>query len=205
MDENLAARIAEEVSEKILESTKDLVDRTLRQTIKSAVKQEYSETIHRAVEEAIKTYQISAERRSRDCYKSTEKRLYNLRTLRVKVQDDKERLEELKKYGPRSRSKSVVVYQSGGSRLEPEEIFEAIVKDMERTIASDSLEIERMEKAMEIIRDDQYFYTITGRYIEGKTDEEIAAALFCDPSTVWRKRKVLVQKLAVRLYGVEAI
>ena len=36
-------------------------------------------------------------------------------------------------------------------------------------------------------------------------DEEIAEKIHCDPTTVWRNRKRLIQRLAVRLYGVDAV
>ena len=37
------------------------------------------------------------------------------------------------------------------------------------------------------------------------TDEEIAGEIHCDATTVWRNRKRLVQRLAVRLYGADAL
>lgn len=163
------------------------------------------EIIKKAVDAGLEAGRLSAERSSRNAFKDTERRLYALPTLRQKLEDDRERLDEIKTYGPRSRSKSITRFGKSSVRLTPEEILEAVVTDMEATIAADEYEIERMEKALSIIAGDEYALTVTGRYIEGLTDEEIAEAIHCDTSTVWRNRKRLVQRLAVWLYGAKAV
>lgn len=161
--------------------------------------------IKKAVDAGLEAGRRSAERSVKNAFKDTERRLYALPTLRQKLADDRERLEEIKTYGPRSRSKSITRFGKSSVRLTPEEILEAVVTDMEATIAADEYEIECIEKALSIISDDEYIKTVTGRYIEGLTDEEIAEAIHCDTSTVWRNRKRLVQRLAVWLYGAKAV
>ena len=89
-------------------------------------------------------------------------------------------------------------------RLSPEEIFEAVIMDMEATIAADQYEIDAMDKALSVIRDDEYYLTVTGRYLDDLPDERVAELIPCDTSTVWRNRKRLVQRLAVWLYGADA-
>lgn len=163
-------------------------------------KQELEEIIKRAVEAG----RISAERSAKDAYKATERRLYALPILRRKIADDKERLEEIRKYGPRGRSKSITRFTKSGVRLSPEEIFEAVVMDMEATIAADQYEIDAMEKALSVIKDDEYYMTVIGRYLEDLPDERVAELIPCDTSTVWRNRKRLVQRMAVWLYGADA-
>ena len=163
------------------------------------------EIIKKAVDAGLEAGRLSAERSARNAFKDTERRLYALPTLRQKLEVDKERLDEIKTYGPRSRSKSITRFGKSSVRLTPEEILEAVVTDMEATIAADEYEIERMEKALSIIADDEYVKTVTGRYIEGLTDEEIADDIHCDTSTVWRNRKRLVQRLSVWLYGAKAV
>ena len=59
------------------------------------------------IRQAVEAGRISAERTAKDAFKATERRLYALPVLRNKRDDDKERLEELKQYGPRGRSKSI--------------------------------------------------------------------------------------------------
>ena len=163
------------------------------------------EIIKKAVDAGLEAGRLSAERSTRNAFKDTERRLYALPTLRQKLEDDRERLEEIKTYGPRSRSKSITRFGKSSVRLTPEEILEAVVTDMEATIAADEYEIECMEKALSIIADDEYVRAVTGRYIGGLTDEEIADAIHCDTTTVWRNRKRLVQRLSVWLYGAKAV
>ena len=163
------------------------------------------ESTHNIIRQAVEAGRISAERTAKDAFKATERRLYALPVLRKKRDDDKERLEELRQYGPRGRSKSITRFSKSSVRLTPEEIFEAAVIDMEATIAADEYEIENMERALATIEEDTYYLTVTGRYIDDLPDERVAELIPCDTTTVWRNRKRLVQRLAVWLYGVEAI
>lgn len=163
------------------------------------------ENIEEIIQRAVMAGRISAERTAKDTFKATERRLYAVPVLRQKLQDDRERLAELRKYGPRGKSKSIVRFTTGGSRLSPEEIFEVIVKDMEATIAADAYELEIMERALAYVQDDEYYMTITGRYLEELPDEEVAEKIPCDTSTVWRNRKRLVQRISVMLYGAAAV
>ena len=123
---------------------------------------------------AVEAGRISAERSAKDAYKATERRLYALPILRRKLADDKERLEEIRQYGPRERSKSITRFTKSGVRLSPEEIFEAVVMDMEATIAADQYEIDTMDKALSVIQDDEYYLTVTGRYLDDLPDERVA-------------------------------
>ena len=168
--------------------------------------EELEAAINQAVNTAINAGRRDQERRTRDAYKATEKRLYALPTLREKQEDDIERLEELRKYGPRQKSKDIVIYHAnGGSRLDPAEVLEALITDLEQTIEADRREIESVEKALQVVAGEDFYPVIEGRYLQGKSDGQIAKEISCDPATVWRSRKRLLQKMAIRLYGVEAI
>ena len=162
------------------------------------------ENIRDIIMQAVEAGRISAERTAKDAFKATERRLYGLPTLKIKLEDDLERLEEFKLYGPRERSKSITRFIKNGNRLTPDEIWEAVLMDMEATIAADQYEIDAMDKALSVIRDDEYYLTVTGRYLDDLPDERVAELIPCDTSTVWRNRKRLVQRLAVWLYGADA-
>lgn len=161
--------------------------------------------IEEIIKKAVEAGRMSAERMPHDAYKVTEKRLYALPILRRKIIDDRERLQELKKYGSRENSKSIVRFQRSGTRLTPEEIREMLILDIEAAVAADMCEIEAVERALKDIKDDPYYFTVTGRYEKDLTDEQVAEHIPCDTTTVWRNRKRLVQRIAVRLYGVEAV
>lgn len=163
------------------------------------------QVISRAVERAVEAGRISAERSAKDAFKATERRLYALPILRQRLEDNRERLAELEKYGPRGRSKSITRFQKNGVRLSQDEIYDAIHADMEATIAADEYEVEVMERALAVVADDEYYPTVSGRYIEKLPDERVAEIIPCDASTVWRNRKRLVQQIAVWLYGADAV
>ncbi|MBQ6207159.1 MAG: hypothetical protein IJK52_08760, partial [Oscillospiraceae bacterium] len=124
---------------------------------------------------------------------------------RAKLKDDKESLAEVKEHGVRNRSHSVTRFLKSGVRLSPEEALAAVLMNLEAEIAADEHEIDVMERALASIADDEYYATVTGKYIDRLTDAQIAEAIQCDASTVWRNRKRLVQRLSVRLYGAEAV
>lgn len=168
-------------------------------------KSQTNEELKALIREAVEAGRMEATRQPKDAYKATERRLYALPTLRQKLQDDRERMQELQEYGPRERSKSIVRFMKGGVRLSKEEVFDAMVLDLEVEIERDEYEIKTLEAALATIEADPYYRVVSGRYIDSLTDEEIAEAIPCDTTTVWRNRKRLIQRLAVRLYGAAAV
>ena len=162
---------------------------------------QYREYIDMAVEKAIEKNNIASAKAPKDAYKATERRLYSIPVLRIRIADKKEELEELLRFGPKSKSKSVVRYQRDGNRLDRDEVIEALATNARADIASDEYEVEELMKAMSIVENDPYFLCVKGRYELGLTDEQIAAQITCDTTTVWRTRKRLIQRISVRLYG----
>ena len=161
--------------------------------------------VNAAVNAAMIAGRTQASTLARDAYKATEKRLYALPVLERKVKNDKEMLEDMMTNGSSRRSKSIVRFQRSGYRVSPEEMLEALVNDLKATISTDEHEIEVMYGVLSDIESDTYYKAVIGKYMESKPDEIIAEEIPCDPSTVWRNRKRLVQRLAVLLYGAEAI
>lgn len=161
--------------------------------------------VEAVIRQAVEAGRIAEAKGSKDVYKSTEKRLYAYPVLKMKVEDDKERLEEFMKHGPRERSRSIVRFQKSGVRLTPEEIFETVKLDMEATIAADEEEVSTIERALYPIDSDKFILALTGKYFYGMTDEEIGEKIGCDTTTVWRNRKRLMQIVMTYLYGVLAV
>lgn len=89
--------------------------------------------------------------------------------------------------------------------MDPEEALEAIIKDKQACIESDQHEVDVLEEALEIIKPDPYYESVSGRYFEGLDNETIAESLGCDATTIWRNRQRLIKSLSVRLYGMAAI
>ena len=66
-------------------------------------------------------------------------------------------------------------------------------------------EIKRIEDAVNSVSGDYYGDAFRMRYFERKTDEHVAELCNCDTTTIRRNRKRLLKRVAVRLFGTEAI
>ena len=161
--------------------------------------------IQEAVSAGLKAGVLYAERKPKDAYKDTEKRLYAYPLLMKKIVEDKARLLDMEQNGVPGRSKSLVRYSRSGTRVSPEEMLEAMIRDLQARIAADEYEVETLGRALKDIADDPYFLSVKGKFLDGMTDDRIAETIPCDPSTVRRNRGRLVRKIAVLLYGVEAL
>lgn len=152
--------------------------------------------IETMIQQAVLAGKAAADTSAKDFYKATERRLYALETLRAKIAEDKGRLEEIKKYGPAQRSKGIGRFMKTGVRLTPDEIQEAVVCDMEATIAADEYEVETMDNALAKIAGDFYYKAVSGKYMEGLSDDQVAAYLnrpcvgSCSRSTAKRRSSI---------------
>jgi hypothetical protein len=161
--------------------------------------------IKEAVNAGLQAGRLQAATLTGDAYKATEKRLYAYPVILEKITNDKERLEELLTHGAPERSKSFVRFNRTGIRLSPDEILDALVQDLTATIDADQYEADTIAAALKTIENDPYYAVVAGRFIEGMTDDDLAAVVPCDPSTVRRNRGRLIRKLAVWLYGAQAL
>lgn len=161
--------------------------------------------LERAITMAVEAGRMAATRMAKDAFKATERRLCAIPDLREKLKDDEEELEKTRRDGLKERSQRLTRFFKSGVRLTPEEIMKAVIIDLEAAVASTSYELDVLDKALASIRDDPYYLAVDGKYIQRLGDNEIAEKIPCDPATVWRNRKRLVQRLAVRLYGVDAV
>jgi len=171
----------------------------------SAAKLDTKALITEAVNAGLQAGRAQASSTAKDAFKATERRLYAIPILTRKVKEDIEKLEEIRTNGPQSRSKSIVRFQKTGYRVDPEEMLDAIIQDLEATIAIDKHEIETVRSAMEAFKDDPYYPTVTGRYIDRYDDEDIAADLGCSANQVWKQRTRIVKDISVMLYGASAV
>lgn len=116
--------------------------------------------------------------------KNTIRRLEELPLLRDKLADDKALLAELQ----------------GNKQLQRE-----YLERLKIEIAKNTSEISQMERALRRLANDPYYVTVTGKYFEQMTDAVIADQIHCDTTTVWRNRNRLLYRLAILLYGAEAV
>ncbi len=163
------------------------------------------EIINKAVTAGIEAGQLAAKRAPDDAFKATEKRLRALPILKEKLAKDRDRLEELEEHGLHGHSNDIIRYMRSGRCVSDEDVLAALIQDMKATIAATEFEIQRIEDALAPLENDDYYLVIELKYFEGKQDDDIAEALHCDPRTVRRNKNRLVEKISVRLYGVDAV
>lgn len=161
--------------------------------------------IKQAVNEGIAAGRQLAEKKTTDAYKATERRLYALPDLKGKVEKDREYLKDLLQHGLQGHSKDIARFKRSGLRLSDEDLLDALAKDLQASILADEHEIKAIEDAIAPLTSDPYFPAVSGRYFDQKTDDEIAAEISCDPTTVRRNRGRLVRRVAIRLFGSQAV
>lgn len=146
--------------------------------------------------------------RDRDMYVRTENRLYSHPFLRAHIDELKDEFEELSVLGVdalKESSRSLVQLIRPGMRLEPEEVHEAQLRNLRVKIAANEREHKRVELALQTVRDDPYYLAIELKYFQNQKEPAIAERLCCDPATVRRNIKRLVNAMTVRLCGFEAL
>ena len=166
---------------------------------------EIEKIINAAVVAGINAGRIQESKAVGELYKATERRLYAYPILLGKIENDKEHIQELLQIGVPEKSKSITRFNKTGLRLTPDEKLDALITDMNATIAADEYEVKLIESALHTIADDNYYMSIYGRFFEGMNDDDIAGAIQCDASTVRRNRGRLIRALSVRLYGSKAL
>jgi len=162
-------------------------------------------TLEEIVHIAVNAQRIAGERQARDTFVATEKRLYAYPILKLKVQNDREKIQEIQQHGVPGKSKMVVRFLKSGNRLTPDEIKDALIQDIEAQIAENEAEIVEIDRALGVIAGDPYEEIVRQKYFFGKNIEEIAATIFIDPRTVARHRSRLIERIAVFLYGKTAV
>ena len=161
--------------------------------------------IEEVIRVAVEAGRMAEAKGSKDIQRSTENRLYAYPVLQQRIIDNRERMEEFIKHGPRGRSAGIVRYQKSGSRLSPEEIYDCILQDMEATIAADEDEVATIDRAIALIQNDPFIRAVTGKYFDGLPDDAIGEEICCDATTVWRNRKRLLKTIKAYLYGAMAV
>lgn len=141
----------------------------------------------------------------RNYFKETEILLYNYPALKLKVEQDEEFLFDPESYiAPINRSKDVVIFSKknmGNTILDIDKYTQGVKSSMMRT----RQETVRIERAVETIKDDEYYDVIPMKYWDGLTIEEIAERLGREEKTIRRNKSRLINKLKIMLFGADAL
>lgn len=179
--------------------------------MKSTISPEVQKIINTSIDQAIKkalnaitkANELTHEN-ERNYFKETERLLYSLPALRLKVAQDEEDLQNGQIVIKRKSADIIRFSGIGNSNnlYDPEaEYIGSRMASMERT----KREIQRIERALETIQDDQYYEIIPMKYWDLMQPAEIAERLGCDERTFYRHRNRLVNKLKIILFGADAL
>ena len=136
-------------------------------------------------------------------YSKTESLLYNLPQLKKAVQERREQISEIERYGLPHASKSFTVFIPNSGYVDNVSEYEkkenkieqlhGIINELESRIA-------QIEAAIDTVKADPYFPIIKMRYFDKKTNAQIAERLKCDEGTVKRHKNKLLESIRFALF-----
>lgn len=182
-----------------------MANSTISRDIVELVKKQVDREVKRSIEAIIKA-RIELDAAQRNYFKETERLLYSLPALRLKVAQDEEDLEN-GLLVPKERSKDIVC-PTGSSSYGPHDPLsqaERYIAERKASMERTKREIQRIERALETIQDDEYYDIIPLKYWDLLQPAEIAERLNCDERTYRRHKNRLVNKLKVVLFGADAL
>lgn len=144
-------------------------------------------------------------RQERTAYQQTEQLLYNLNGFKKIIAERMEEIEELRKHGVPQKSKSITQYCAGGGGVNPgvvteEESVENAVRTVQASVQGTVQAVCLIEKCMKALEHDPYYKILEMRYLEGRTQEDMAVEFDCTQQNISYHRRRLVNELAMRLF-----
>lgn len=177
-------------------------------------KQELVEIIKTVVKETISQLNLEVpkakpEINEKTAYQKTEQLLYNYRGFQKIVEERKQEIENLRKYGVPQKSGSVVAYSPHTGTVQgitlQEESVEMAVRSVEASVQDTVQAIALIDKCMAALKGDPYYCILEMRYFEGRTQEDIALELKCTQQTISKNKGRLVRELSMRLFPNQVI
>ena len=148
-------------------------------------------------------------KQEKTAYQKTEQLLYNYRGFQRIVEERKQEIDDLRRYGVPQKCGSVgervcsSPVQSG--IVLPEESVEIAMHNVEKSVQGTVQAITLIDKCMASLRNDPYYSILEMRYFEGRTQEDIAVSLGCNQTTVARNKSRLIKELAMRIFPNQVI
>lgn len=165
--------------------------------------------IENKIEEVGKKLIQSGKRNRCNLMKNIKRRLYAYPQLKNNIERYQLDIEDIRReeFG---KSKSLAfAFDKSGSNYDRNEALERIraekILEVERKTERDQAEIKEIERGLMVIKDDPYYRALAMSFFEGKKQKEIAEAIPCVETTIWRNVGRLIDKLAVFWYGADAL
>ncbi len=136
-------------------------------------------------------------------FRDTEKLLYSYPALKIALSQYDEELE--KGIVLSGKSKDIIRFSPGSGTPDPDVIVDATIQSKIASIERTRAQVQRIERALETIQDDEYYDIIPMKYWDQLQPAEIAERLNCDERTYRRHKNRLINKIKIVLFGADAI
>lgn len=143
---------------------------------------------------------------SKSTFQKTEQLLYLMPNLKKAITYNKNKINDLKKFGIIHNKKAVhIIPETLPVKQDEDEIIQKeIFKLQQRNHIIDS-QIRWVNKVLSSLASDKYYDLIKLKYFENKTHEEIAEIFMCDTKTIGRNKNRLINSLKVLLFPNDSI
>lgn len=182
---------------------------------------ELAEIVSKAVVHALKEnglvggadipVQPTQKKSEKTAYQKTEQLLFNYRGFQRIVEERKQEIADLRKYGVPQKSGGAM----GGERVQssrsnvgivlPEDAVEDAVRSVEASVQGTVQAIALIDKCMAALKNDPYYAVLPMRYFEGRTLEDIGVYFGVDHTTISRNRSRLIKELSMRLFPDDVV
>lgn len=133
-------------------------------------------------------------------YQKTELLLYNYPKLKLAVKQKQEDIDYIEKNGLPEKSKSIVFYSTANKNMSGADRYLELIEKYKAEKLETERDIQRIEAALNKVKDDKYFEIINLKYFQGLKEEDIAVKLEKDVSTINRNKKKLINAIKVILF-----
>lgn len=164
---------------------------------------QFRKYIDEAIQKAIK----ASKKMNINYFQLTERRLYAYPMLEDNIKIYEKDIEDLKveDFG---KAKDIVVFSPSstfGDKPDVDEIREAKIQIVRSKINRDKAELKEIKRALERIKEEEYYKVIQLHYFKKLSKEDTAKMLNCSETTAWRQRKRLVSLISLALYGADTL
>lgn len=162
--------------------------------------------ITKTIEAIGRKIMAAGQKKNKSAYQETERRLRAYPILKGNIERYQKDIEDIR-HEDMGKSADIVIYRASG--MTPERDLEELRQEKIFTIAEklhrDSANVKEIDMALKEVQADPYFQIIPMTYFEGIPQDDVAQAVHCDRTTVWRNRKRLIRQISIVIYGADAI
>ena len=142
-------------------------------------------------------------------YKKVEQVLWNYPKFEKVIRDKEEQILEIKEHGLKTKSKSILEYHETSGAIQglntTEDTIAQAVEDIQEQIIWLEKTLEKIQRALEFVKQDEYYQIIPNYYFDGVSRNQLADYYKVEVRTIARHKNRLVRMLALHLFPKETI